>query len=56
MMARFEVRDVRQPFLFEWNIGELLELRARQAVFFYAGPSPLVHSFFKHDFFTRIKR
>jgi len=32
--ARFQVRDVRQPFLFEWNIGELLELRGRQAVFF----------------------
>ncbi len=32
--SRFQVRDVRQPFLFEWNIGELLELRARQAVFF----------------------
>jgi len=32
--ARFQVRDVRQPFLFGRNIGELLELRGRQAVFF----------------------
>ena len=32
--SRFQVRDVRQPFLFGRNIGELPELRARQAVFF----------------------
>src|ERR1700730_1815799 len=31
--SRFQVRDVCQPFLFGRNIGELLELRARQAVF-----------------------
>jgi hypothetical protein len=28
--VRFQVRDVRQPFLFGRNIGELLKLRARQ--------------------------
>jgi len=32
--ARFQVGDVRQPFLFGRNIGELLELRGPQAVFF----------------------
>jgi hypothetical protein len=31
---RFPVRDVRQPLLFGRHIGELLELRGRQAVFF----------------------
>ena len=28
--SRFQVRDVRQPFLFVRNICELLELRARR--------------------------
>jgi hypothetical protein len=31
--SRFQVRDVRQPFFFRRNIGELLELGTRQGLF-----------------------
>jgi len=43
--ARFQVRDVRQPFLFEWNIGELLELRPRVRLCFLSGTKS-IGSFF----------